>query len=157
MGQQVSVSREIKASPEALWAMVSDVTRMGEWSPETQSCVWLKGAAGPAPGARFNGHNQNGKKKWDTVSTVVDCDPGRTFSFRAQAAGLKIALWTYTFEPTPGGCAVTETWTDERGAFVKWAGKVISGVAERDAHNRTGMEKTLERLAAAAEGSTAAS
>ena len=49
--QQVSVTREIDASAETVWAMVSDVTRMGEWSPETDGGAWLGGATGAAPAA----------------------------------------------------------------------------------------------------------
>ncbi len=65
---------------------------------------------------------------------------------------MKVALWTYRFEPTDGGCAVTESWDDERGALVTLLGKPVSGVADRATHNRAGMEETLRKLKAAAEG-----
>ena len=74
MAEQVSVSREIAAPAEQLWAMVSDVTRMGEWSPENEAGEWLRGATGPKPGASFRGTNRNGKKTWKTVATVVDAE-----------------------------------------------------------------------------------
>ena len=151
MSEQVSVTREIRAPAEQVWAMVSDVTRMGEWSPETEGAEWLGSATGPVPGARFRGTNRNGKKQWKTVATVVDAEPGRRFSFRVAATGLKVAEWVYAFEPTATGCRVTETWTDQRGRIVSTLGKPVSGVADRASHNRAGMEQTLERLAAAAE------
>ena len=50
-----------------------------------------------------------------------------------------------------GGCAVTESWDDERGRLVKFLGKPVSGVADRVTHNRAGMEQTLRNLKAAAE------
>ena len=53
--------------------------------------------------------------------------------------------WDYRIEPTDTGCRVTETWTDDRGGFAKFAGKFASGVAERDDHNRDNMEHTLAR------------
>ena len=155
MAEQESVSREIAAPAEHVWAMVSDVTRMGEWSPETEAGEWLRGATGPKPGASFRGTNRNGKKKWKTVATVVDSEPGRLFSFRIKASGLKVAEWRYAFEPTATGCRVTETWIDQRGRIVTTMGKPVSGVADRAAHNRAGMEQTLERLAAAAESNSA--
>jgi len=62
-----------------------------------------------------------------------------------------VALWTYRFETTDAGCTVTETWDDERNAFVKFMGKPVSGVADRATHNRAGMEETLRNLKAAAE------
>jgi len=156
MTELVKVSREIEAPAEQVWAMIADVTRMGEWSPESVGGTWLGGASGPAPGAKFRGTNQNGAKKWDTMATVVDADPGRRFSFRVKAAGFKVAEWTYTFEPTTTGCLVTEIWFDQRGRIAKALGKPVSGVGDRAAHNRAGMEQTLERLAAAAEAGSPA-
>jgi uncharacterized protein YndB with AHSA1/START domain len=153
MVEQVSVSREIGAPAEQVWAMVSDVTRMGEWSPENEGATWLGGANGPQPGARFRGVNRNGKKQWKTIGTIADVEPGRRFSFRVTAVGLKVAEWCYSFEPTATGCRVTETWTDQRGRIASTFGKPASGVADRATHNRAGMEQTLERLAAAAESS----
>ncbi len=151
MSEQVSVTREIKAPADQVWAMVSDVTRMGEWSPETVGATWLGGATGPTPGARFRGTNRRGKKSWKTNATVVEAEPGRLFSFRISASGLKVAEWRYAFEPTATGCRVTETWIDQRGRIVKTLGKPVSGVADRATHNRAGMEETLDRLAKAAE------
>ena len=72
MAGQVSVTREIGAPAELVWAMVSDVTRMGEWSPENEGCTLLGGATAAQPGARFRGVNRNGKKKWTTMGTVVE-------------------------------------------------------------------------------------
>ena len=135
--------------------MVSDVTRMGEWSPENEGGTWLGGATGPRPGAKFRGANRHGSRTWQTEATVVDADPGRRFSFRVSAVGLKVAEWGYTFEPTATGCRVTESWIDLRPRFFKPIARMATGVADRAAHNRRGMEQTLERLAAAAEAASA--
>jgi uncharacterized protein YndB with AHSA1/START domain len=156
MIDQVSVTREIAAPAEHVWAMVSDLTRMGEWSPENDGAKWLGGSTGPRPGAKFRGTNRSGKRKWSTTGEVVDADPGRRFSFRVTVVGLKVAEWIYSFEPTPTGCRVTETWIDQRGRIVKALGKPVSGVGDRASHNKSGMEQTLERLAAAAEDSASA-
>jgi uncharacterized protein YndB with AHSA1/START domain len=157
MTDQVTVTREIAAPAEKVWAMVSDVTRMGEWSPENEAAAWLGGATGPKPGARFRGTNRNGKKKWDTVATIVDAEPGRLFTFRVTAAGFKVAEWRYEFEPTETGCRLTEIWIDQRGRIAKSLGKPVSGVGDRATHNRRGMEQTLESLKAAAESTAAPS
>lgn len=155
MTEQVSVTREIAAPADTVWAMISDVTRMGEWSPENVGAKWLGDATGPEPGAKFRGTNRNGKKKWDTLATIVEVDPGRLLSFRVTAAGFKVAEWRYVFEPTSTGCRITETWIDERGFVAKTLAKLVSGVAERADHNRAGMEQTLERLKVAAESARA--
>ena len=151
MSELVQVSREVAAPAVTVWAMISDVTRMGEWSPETVGCHWIKGASGPAIGARFAGDNRNGSKKWSTGCRVVDSTPGTRFAFEVAVGPLKIAQWAYDIEATATGCRVTETWTERRGGLVKKLGKPLSGVDDRAAHNRAGMEQTLARLGAAAE------
>lgn len=151
MAEEISVTRDIAATPDALWGRVSDIERMGEISPESTAGEWLKGASGPVVGARFKGNNQNGKKEWSTTCKVVECEPRRSFAFEVTSGPIKVARWTYRFEPTDVGCRVTETWTDQRGWLPKKLGKTVSGVADRSAHNRTTMEATLERLASLAE------
>jgi uncharacterized protein YndB with AHSA1/START domain len=154
MADQVSVTEEIGAPAEQVWAMVADLTRMGEWSPENEGVTWSGGAAGPEPGARFTGANRNGKKKWKTDGTIVDVEPSRLFTFRIKAAGFKVAEWRYVFEATATGCRVTETWIDQRGRIAKALGKPVSGVADRAAHNQATMEQTLKRLKTAAESTS---
>lgn len=151
MTDTVSVSRDIAAPADAVWAMVADVTRMGEWSPENEGGEWLDPATAAQPGSRFRGRNRRGKRAWKTVATVLECSPGRVFSFRVDAGPVKVADWAYTFEPTATGCRVTETWTDRRPGWFKPVGHLATGVADRASHNRAGMEQTLAGLAAVAE------
>jgi len=150
MTDQVVVTREIAAPAETVWTLVSDLPRMGDWSPENRGGQWVRGATGPAPGARFKGENRNGDKSWSTDVKVIDAVPGRRFSFLVTVGPVKIALWEYDIEETPDGCRVTETWTDRRGWLAKKAGGRASGVSNRVEHNRDGMERTLARLDAAA-------
>ena len=157
MSDQLTVSRDIKAPPEQVWAMVADVTRMGEWSPENEGGTWLGDATGPEPGARFRGSNRNGWRRWRTKATVVEADPGRRFSFRVTSFGLKVSEWGYTFEPTTAdGCRATETWTDQRSRWFKPIAQLATGVSDRVGTNRAGMAQTLERLATEAEGASTA-
>ena len=151
----ISVSREVRAEPDLVWAYVSDVTRMGEWSPETTGCRWVGGASGAAVGSKFRGANRNGWHRWSTTNTVVACEPGRSFAFETVVGPVKVARWGYEIEPTETGCTITETWHDQRGGLAKALGGPTSGVSDRLAHNRASMETTLERLAAAAEAATA--
>ncbi len=153
MTETISVERAIAAPAETVWAMVSDITRMGEWSPETKSCEWIGGADGPAVGAKFKGRNANGKKSWSTTCIVTDCEPGRAFGFLVKGGPFDVARWVYTFEDAETGCRVTERWIDRRNWLIKASGKPVSGVEDRAAHNRAGMESTLTALAAAAEAS----
>ena len=41
---------KVAAPPDEVWSLIADVTQMGSWSPETESCEWLGGATGPAAG-----------------------------------------------------------------------------------------------------------
>jgi len=78
-----SVTVHMSAPPEQVWDLVSDVTRIGSYSPETFEAEWIDGATGPAVGARFRGHvkrNGIGPIYW-TTCTVSACEPGQTFAF----------------------------------------------------------------------------
>jgi uncharacterized protein YndB with AHSA1/START domain len=151
MADEVTVERIIDAPREELWARVSDVERMGDLSPEYVGCTWRRGPTGAVVGARFRGRNANGKKQWKTDSKITEVEPGRLFAFDVTAGPWKVARWVYRFEPTDGGCRVTETWIDQRGWVAKTLGKPVSGVADRATHNASTMEATLERLAALSE------
>lgn len=155
MAEQVSVTRGISAPANQVWEMVADVTQMGRWSPEHEEAIWLWGATSPVPGAAFRGMNRNGKKKWKTVGKIVDAEPSRLLRFNITAIGLKVSEWTYEFESTADGCQITETWVDRRGVIAKALGKPVTGVEDRVAHNRSGMEQTLDRLKSAAESTPA--
>jgi uncharacterized protein YndB with AHSA1/START domain len=148
----VEVEREITAPADRVWALVSDVQRMGEWSPEAVAGEWRGGANGPAVGARFRGRNQRGWRRWSTSCRVTTSEPGREFAFRVTSVGFGVAEWGYHLRPTDAGCAVVETWDDERGALIRVLGKLVTGVSDRASHNRDSMEQTLAALAAAAEG-----
>ena len=101
-----SESIVVARSPEALYNMVSDVTRMGEWSPVCKACWWDEGD-GPRPGAWFTGRNEMPERTWETRSQVEVADPGREFAFLVGGA---LVRWGYTFTPVDGGTQVTESW-----------------------------------------------
>lgn len=150
MGVHESVTREMAAPADRVYALVSDLPRMGEWSNENVGGTWTAGATGPAPGARFTGSNRNGLRRWQTSVTVVDAIPGERFAFDVSVLGIPISRWEYAFEPTDHGCRVTESWTDRRPGYFKPIARIATGVADRAEHTRAGMALTLERLAAAA-------
>ena len=50
-------SAVVACPPDTLYNMVSDVTRMGEWSPICRACWWDEGQ-GPRAGAWFTGRNE---------------------------------------------------------------------------------------------------
>lgn len=149
--KHVEVSREIAAPPMQVWEAISDVTRMGEWSPECHTCAWNDGHDGPEVGAMFTGHNRNGEFEWTTEAVVTESVPGEVFAFDGVFGDLHFAKWAYRIEPKGDGSLVTEVWDEGRPNEVIEMTKSISGVDDRGEHNRAGMERTLERLAAAVE------
>jgi uncharacterized protein YndB with AHSA1/START domain len=147
----VSVTQDISAPAELVWALVTDLPRMGEWSPENLGGEWVKGATGAAVGARFKGRNKNGSKAWSTSVKVNEVDAPKKFSFALMALGKNWCDWVYEIAPSGAGCTVTHSWIDHRGKFANRLGKLVSGVADRSEHNRRNMEATLKNLKAAAE------
>ena len=142
----VSASLEMAAPAERVFALVTELSRMGEWSPENVGGQWVQGATGPARGARFSGHNRNGKRSWTTTCHVVEFEAPARFAFHVTAGPFRISRWEYRIEPTEAGCRVTETWTDRRNPLMAKLGGVFSGVTDRATFNRTSIESTLLRL-----------
>jgi uncharacterized protein YndB with AHSA1/START domain len=147
-----SVTVHIDAPPAAVWALVSDVTRIGEYSPETFEAEWLDGADGPAAGARFRGHvkrNGWGPVYW-TTCVVTAAETEREFAFTVGPPERAMNSWRYVLEPVDGGTDVTESFqlTDKLPFRVYWA---LLG-HWRGRTNREGMRTTLERMKAQLEG-----
>lgn len=148
MADQIEIVRDIAAPPEAVYAALSDVTRMGEWSIECHTCEWHDGVEGPAVGASFDGHNRHGEHEWTTQCTVIEADPGRAFAFECSMFDFHFSTWGYRIEPTATGSRVTEWSQDLRPESALEFSQQMSGVEDREARNRQTISGTLERLAA---------
>lgn len=148
-------SIEIEAPPDVVYGLVSDITRMGEWSPECTGGKWLGGAAGPALGARFKGTNKN-RFSWSTSSCVVAADADRKFSFeRDRPRMFGVMRWSYVLNPVPGGTRVTESFEQVKTAstLAIMAANVATSVPwnDRETVNVANMHTTLQRLKETAE------
>ena len=150
----VEYTVHMAAPPERVWALASDVTRIGRYSPETFEAEWLDGATGPAVGARFRGHvkrNGRGPTYW-TTCTVLVCDPGREFTFGIGSRDKPLSRWGYRLVPAGDGTDVTETF-DLAPTFLL---RLYWGLAgwSRGKTNREGMRTTLLRMKAEVESSS---
>jgi hypothetical protein len=140
------------APPDRIWKLLSDVTRIGEFSPETFEAEWLDGADGPRAGARFRGHvrrNGRGPVYW-TTCTVEASEPGREFAFAVGPPGkASLSTWRYRLEPAEGGTDVTESFQLSATAPLRlyW---LLAG-RWRMRTNIAGMRTTLERVRDAVE------
>jgi uncharacterized protein YndB with AHSA1/START domain len=148
------VSIDIDAPPDEVYVLVSDITRMGEWSPECRRCTWAKGASGPAVGARFRARNKGPRgPSWFNTPKVTTASQGREFAFNRSGPGIGSYTWRYVMTPTPSGTTLTESYDAERPlpALMSWLTEKWVGSDDRDADLRRGMETTLQRIKAAAE------
>ena len=152
------VNAYMDASPETVYGLVADVTRMPEFSPEILRCTWLDGATGPAVGARFAARNKVERRPaWTNKPVVTVVEPGQVFAFARTEKFAGTVEWKYRFEPEGSGTRVIESYEVTKplspvGWFVIG---VLFGRKNRRADLRSGMEQTLERMRAVAERSPA--
>ena len=152
-----SVEAHIDASPEALYDLIADVTRMPELSPEVVACEWLNGATGPAVGVHFRAKNHAGRgPDWHNTPVITVADRGREFAFSRTEKFAGTIVWRYQFTPQGTGTRVTESY--EVTAPVTTLGWFVIGVfygnKDRRADLHRGMDQTLQRLAALTQTAT---
>lgn len=141
----------IDRSPQDLYSMISDITRMGEWSPVCKACWWDEGS-GARAGAWFTGRNETPERTWETRSQVIAAEPGREFAF---AVFGDRARWGYTFTPADGRTRVTESWDFLPGGIAafeeRYGADAQAQIAARAQAAREGIPATLAALKRAAE------
>lgn len=147
-----SVSIEIAAGADELYALVSDLPRIGEWSPECERVEWEGDVTDPVEGTTFLGYNAVGpgrRIRYKRHGTVLIASPGKAFSFITDEGGRPSTAWHYTFEPLDDGrTRVTEGY--EVRWIPKWA-RVLDVPTNRHKELLEGMRTTLENLKATAE------
>jgi Polyketide cyclase / dehydrase and lipid transport len=142
------VQLEIEADADTLYRMVSDLPRIGEWSPECERVTWEGDTVTPVEGTTFVGHNAVGpgrRIRYSRHGTVLRAEPGRAFSFITDEGGRPSTAWHYTFEPLGG---VTQ------GYEVRWIptwARILDVPLNRHKELLEGMRTTLERLRASVE------
>lgn len=106
------VSVDIAAAPDIVFDLVSDVTRIGEWSPECHGADWQDDRRGL--GSRFKGHNRSGRSTWSRVCEVIAYEPGREFAYRT-VPGFRFgpsadsSEWRFSIVPTATGTQLTQS------------------------------------------------
>lgn len=145
----VTVERTINASPETLYELVADVTRMSDFSPELTEVVWLDGATEAGEGVRFKGTNSVGPNTWSTKPVITKAVPGRVFEFKVP--GKSGPTWRYEFTANGDGTRVVESVAQQKPSplFIRLLQK-RAGITDRASSLRDGMTETLDRLAAVA-------
>ena len=152
-GMRAEVTLHMDAPPEKVWGLVSDITRMGEYSPEVVEAEWLGEATAPAVGARYRGHvkrNENWPFLYWTTCEITQCEPGKVFEFAVVMGDRRVNTWRYEFAAGEGGGTdVTESFDLGDNLFTKiW--RPLGGFL-RERRNQRDMLRTLERVKAVAE------
>jgi hypothetical protein len=154
LGGEVTV--HMKASVEEVWALVSDVTRIGEFSPETFEAQWTHGATGPAVGARFKGHvkrNGVGPTYWTpctvTAAQAPTSNGEAVFEFAVGLDANPINTWGYRMQPENGGTSVTEYYRLTPAWYIRGYWLLLGRLRAKT--NERGMRTTLEKMRAVVE------
>ena len=146
-----SVTVHFDTDAKTVWNLVSDITRIGEFSPETFEAEWLGGANGPAVGARFRGHvrrNEMGPTYW-TTCRVRYCEPERDFGFDVLIQDRPTNTWRYRLAPSGNGTDVTESFQLAHNPLLRLYWTLLGPL--RGKRNVNDMRRTLERMKAVAE------
>ncbi|WP_020663845.1 SRPBCC family protein [Amycolatopsis benzoatilytica] len=146
MNPDASGDIEVKATPEQVYALVSDPGALAGVTTEYCGHRWLGGATGPAVGARFRGTNRRGIRRWSTTVTVTAADEGRRFAFDVALGPIPVSRWEYLIEPAGDGCRITESMWDTRPGWFAPLTVVATGVKDRSVTNRVNIEQTLARV-----------
>lgn len=152
-GETLTASVTVRATPQEVYDLVSDVTQIPSWSPECVRCEWV-GLD------RFKGWNRRGKGRWSTTSRVVVREEGSAFGFATQLAKKDFTRWTYRVEA--GEEAGTTVLTEEfelcrpLSKPIVWFEKYVLGVDDRRADLQLNLERSIDRVRELAEARAAA-
>ncbi|MGW0736658.1 SRPBCC family protein [Streptomyces sp. NPDC002851] len=139
---EVRAETVISASPDAVYHVVSDLGRSGEWSPECTGGSWVEGEPGTV-GSIFRGDNVRGtdvvawapviRGPWTTESEVIEAEPGRVFrwSILDSERNRQHSVWSYEISAAAGGGSrVVHHFC--LGKLTEGLAKIIAGLAEDD-------------------------
>ena len=145
---RIQAEIDINAPVSTVWNLVSDVSRMPQWSPQ---CRMMKALGPIRPGTRTINLNRRGMLFWPTTSVITEVVPERKFAFRIP---LNTTVWSYELEPTATGTRLVETRHAENGVTAVASAATKAALGGMDNFERElleGMNEGLARIKAAAE------
>ena len=146
--RELRVEDVIDAPPEQVWALLTDFSRMPDWSPELVRMVPLK-SGGLRPGQWYLGLNRRKGVVWPTRSVVVAVAPARRLVWGTTSSG---AQWIWELAPEGAGTRVVHRRPVPRaltGMSRVFAGAFLGGVDGHADELEAGMARTLARLKSA--------
>ncbi|ARI50828.1 MULTISPECIES: SRPBCC family protein [Streptomyces] len=115
---ELRADKRVSASPEKVYAVVSDLPRQAEWSPECRGGEWISGEPS-AVGSIFRGENLRSEDvvswaplirgTWYTEARIVAAEPGRTFQWvmLTHAQEDQESLWGFDVAADGDGTVLT--------------------------------------------------
>ena len=89
----------VQAPPERVWELLTDFSRMPEWSPELVRMLPMK-RGGLRNGQWYLGINRRKAVVWPSRSVVAAVEAGRRLVWDTKSSG---AQWIWELEPADGG------------------------------------------------------
>lgn len=155
MAENLETQIFIDAPPQSVWAVVSDLRRMPQRSPQCRRVL----ARGPIrQGTLMLNINRDGKLFWPTRAKVTDFSHLQRVAFRVLDNGTE---WSFTLAPRDGGTQLTQRrevppgGTSQISQFL--VAKVLGGEPDFEANLVAGMNATLQRIRADVESGSARS
>ena len=146
----IEQSTEIAATPERVWSIVSDLKRMGEWSPQCRKVIVRGGTV--KLGAKTINVNKRGLLVWPTTAKVVRFEPNKQIAYRIAE---NHTVWGFEITPTDTGVRLTERREAKNGQTTKVSSTLVDlafgGNDSFEAELAEGMRETLVKIKAAAE------
>lgn len=146
---QLQAQIDIAAPASQVWALISDLRRMPEWSPQ---CRVMKPLGPVAPGTRTINLNRRGKFMfWPTTARITEVIPEQKLAFKVDG---NHAIWSYELRPADGGTTLIETRHAENGIAPisnAMVSAFMGGVPGFEAELLDGMKTSLAKIKTAAE------
>ncbi|MFD6855772.1 SRPBCC family protein [Rhodococcus sp. NPDC060090] len=153
MSKTLEATIDVAADPDRVWSVVSDLQRMGEWSPQCRKMIVRGGSVGP--GTSTININRKGVLVWPTTSKVLTFEPGRELRFRVNE---NRSIWSFVLEPTETGTRIVQRREAPTGTskvsqtLIKY---ILGGQENFDDDMVVGMNSTLARIKNEAEARAA--
>jgi uncharacterized protein YndB with AHSA1/START domain len=147
-GSTVSVERVIKASPDAIFALLADAGKHasidGAESVNHASQQSVPLSMGSKFGMAMKGRKETLFIPYHTNNTVIEYEPDRRIAWKTTFLGGRVGgrIWRYELTPAEGGTLVRETWdvSQDKQHRMITAGSMPRKTAD-------GMRATLDRIA----------
>jgi len=149
--RELRAETTIAAAPAAVWAVLTDLKRMPDLSPELVRMVPLT-PGGLKVGQQYLGLNRRKAVVWPTRNVVATLEPERVLAWDTKSSG---ARWIYELSAEGAGTRVVHRRpvpTKLTALSRAFAPALLGGSVEHADELEAGMAQTLARLKAAVEG-----